>query len=59
MNAEEMLNDLSDQVNEDSGLFTEWELEFIEDLSAKVVEGVDLTESQEEKIREIWEDRLG
>jgi hypothetical protein len=56
MDYDEMVTEMYDQIG--SVDFTSWEIDFIEEMYQLVEDGEDFTESQIEKIEEIWEERM-
>ena len=52
-----MLEELEELVAENEDRFTEWELEFLEDMRKRVNEDRDLTDGMIEKLTEIYEER--
>lgn len=53
-----MLEALEERASEDEDRFTEWELEFLEDMRKRVNEDRELTEGMIDKLEEIYEERM-
>lgn len=58
MTSEDVLNELSEAVQTEEVEFTEWEQGFIDEMVEWVGDGKDLTDTQEEKLGQIWQQRL-